>query len=169
VQPVNFVWLERKVTEWGCMQALIDYEGWRNWKEFPPPKPGAGTAKPTIGASRLASSVSVSSDAATTTGGGSREGGQSASETSKTPGVSVQAPTPPAPMPAKLAVGNGTGDAAVEDASPTSQSAPGSKTTSPTSAGAAKRGKRSSLSRGISGLTGVAEEGESEDGKAIEV
>jgi osomolarity two-component system response regulator SSK1 len=27
------VWFERKVKEWGCMQALIDYDGWRKWKE----------------------------------------------------------------------------------------------------------------------------------------
>ncbi|KAL8822238.1 MAG: hypothetical protein Q9191_007022 [Dirinaria sp. TL-2023a] len=33
-KPVNFVWLERKVTEWGCMQALIDFDGWRKWKDF---------------------------------------------------------------------------------------------------------------------------------------
>ncbi|KAM0255585.1 hypothetical protein ACHAQJ_005587 [Trichoderma viride] len=33
-KPVNFVWLERKVMEWGCMQALIDYEGWREWKQY---------------------------------------------------------------------------------------------------------------------------------------
>ncbi|CAK7270140.1 Two-component response regulator SSK1p [Sporothrix epigloea] len=32
-KPVNFVWLEKKVIEWGCMQALIDFEGWRKWKE----------------------------------------------------------------------------------------------------------------------------------------
>ncbi|VUC35263.1 unnamed protein product [Clonostachys rosea] len=32
--PVNFVWLERKVMEWGCMQALIDFDGWRKWKDF---------------------------------------------------------------------------------------------------------------------------------------
>jgi osomolarity two-component system response regulator SSK1 len=32
-QPVNFVWFERKVKEWGCMQALIDYDGWRKWKD----------------------------------------------------------------------------------------------------------------------------------------
>jgi osomolarity two-component system, response regulator SSK1 len=31
---VNFVWLERKVMEWGCMQALIDFDGWRQWKDF---------------------------------------------------------------------------------------------------------------------------------------
>jgi osomolarity two-component system, response regulator SSK1 len=33
-KPVNFMWLERKVKEWGCMQALIDFDGWRRWKEF---------------------------------------------------------------------------------------------------------------------------------------
>lgn len=33
-KPVSFVWLERKVKEWGCMQALIDFDGWRRWKEF---------------------------------------------------------------------------------------------------------------------------------------
>ncbi|KAL8743286.1 MAG: hypothetical protein Q9190_004346 [Brigantiaea leucoxantha] len=33
-KPVNFVWLERKVREWGCMQALIDFDGWRKWKDF---------------------------------------------------------------------------------------------------------------------------------------
>lgn len=36
MQPVNFVWLERKVMEWGCMQALIDFDGWRKWKDFAP-------------------------------------------------------------------------------------------------------------------------------------
>lgn len=34
LQPVNFVWMERKVTEWGCMQALIDFDGWRKWKAY---------------------------------------------------------------------------------------------------------------------------------------
>ncbi|RKF55049.1 two-component response regulator SSK1p [Golovinomyces cichoracearum] len=33
-KPVNFVWLERKVMEWGCMQALIDFDGWRKWRDF---------------------------------------------------------------------------------------------------------------------------------------
>ncbi|SMQ49115.1 unnamed protein product [Zymoseptoria tritici ST99CH_3D7] len=33
-KPVDFVWLERKVKEWGCMQALIDFDGWRKWKDF---------------------------------------------------------------------------------------------------------------------------------------
>ncbi|KAK9466860.1 hypothetical protein V1512DRAFT_262517 [Lipomyces arxii] len=34
-KPVNLVWLERKITEWGCMQALIDFEGWRQWSRKP--------------------------------------------------------------------------------------------------------------------------------------
>jgi osomolarity two-component system response regulator SSK1 len=33
-QPVNFAWFELKVKEWGCMQALIDYDGWRQWREI---------------------------------------------------------------------------------------------------------------------------------------
>ncbi|KAJ5104888.1 hypothetical protein NUU61_002235 [Penicillium alfredii] len=41
-KPVGFPWLEQKVTEWGCMQALIDFEGWRKWRGFmdtPQPTP----------------------------------------------------------------------------------------------------------------------------------
>jgi hypothetical protein len=33
--------MERKVTEWGCMQALIDYDGWRKWKEYASAKAAA--------------------------------------------------------------------------------------------------------------------------------
>ncbi|KAL4806177.1 hypothetical protein BDV18DRAFT_138931 [Aspergillus unguis] len=36
-KPVRFEWLEQKVTEWGCMQALIDFEGWRKWRGFASP------------------------------------------------------------------------------------------------------------------------------------
>lgn len=31
-KPVGYPWMLRKVTEWGCMQALIDFDGWRQWK-----------------------------------------------------------------------------------------------------------------------------------------
>lgn len=31
-KPVTLPWMLRKVTEWGCMQALIDFDGWRQWK-----------------------------------------------------------------------------------------------------------------------------------------
>jgi hypothetical protein len=50
---VNFVWFERKVKEWGCMQALIDFDGWRKWKDFAelnglkdPTKPTSGAGAP---------------------------------------------------------------------------------------------------------------------------
>ncbi|KAG0170153.1 ssk1 response regulator receiver [Apophysomyces sp. BC1015] len=32
-KPVSLEWLEKKIVEWGCMQALIDIEGWRIWKQ----------------------------------------------------------------------------------------------------------------------------------------
>ncbi|KAK4133478.1 hypothetical protein BT67DRAFT_382723 [Trichocladium antarcticum] len=38
-KPVTYVWLERKVMEWGCMQALIDFDGWRKWKSYTSQKP----------------------------------------------------------------------------------------------------------------------------------
>ena len=31
-KPVSLVWLEKKVLEWGCMQALIDFEGWKKFR-----------------------------------------------------------------------------------------------------------------------------------------
>ncbi|KAJ5689469.1 hypothetical protein N7462_003861 [Penicillium macrosclerotiorum] len=46
-KPVGFPWLEQKVTEWGCMQALIDFEGWRKWRGFldsPQSSPGLNNA-----------------------------------------------------------------------------------------------------------------------------
>ncbi|KAK4117671.1 hypothetical protein N656DRAFT_744193 [Canariomyces notabilis] len=43
-KPVTYVWLERKVMEWGCMQALIDYDGWRKWKSYSSQKSEEDTA-----------------------------------------------------------------------------------------------------------------------------
>ncbi|PGH12294.1 hypothetical protein AJ79_04360 [Helicocarpus griseus UAMH5409] len=51
-KPVNILWLEQKVTEWGCMQALIDFEGWRKWRKFDeqqaqqPPEPTTTSSEP---------------------------------------------------------------------------------------------------------------------------
>lgn len=53
-KPVNLVWLQNKITEWGCMQALIDFDGWKVKRSAkgepqkpaiklnPEKKPGAG-------------------------------------------------------------------------------------------------------------------------------
>ncbi|TPX09760.1 uncharacterized protein E0L32_009099 [Thyridium curvatum] len=64
-KPVNFVWLERKVMEWGCMQALIDFDGWRKWKDF-----------------QKAGDASGSAAASGTAGGGSGAGGGTSSSSS---------------------------------------------------------------------------------------
>lgn len=44
-QPVRFEWLEQKVTEWGCMQALIDFEGWRKWRGFASSESGSSSGR----------------------------------------------------------------------------------------------------------------------------
>ena len=31
-KPVSLKWLDRKIVEWGCMQALINFDGWRRSK-----------------------------------------------------------------------------------------------------------------------------------------
>ncbi|KAJ1963972.1 hypothetical protein GGI12_001720 [Dipsacomyces acuminosporus] len=31
-KPVSLIWLKKKIMEWGCMQALIDHDGWRKWR-----------------------------------------------------------------------------------------------------------------------------------------
>lgn len=35
-KPIFMAGLERKIIEWGCMQALIDFEGWRRWRRDNP-------------------------------------------------------------------------------------------------------------------------------------
>lgn len=52
-QPVNFDWLQRKVKEWGCMQALIDFDGWRKWKDFSQKTQALDAAKKTAAASKM--------------------------------------------------------------------------------------------------------------------
>ncbi|KAI0912198.1 CheY-like protein [Ustulina deusta] len=51
-KPVNFDWLQRKVKEWGCMQALIDFDGWRKWKDFSQKTQENEAAKKTAAASK---------------------------------------------------------------------------------------------------------------------
>ncbi|KAI9484662.1 hypothetical protein BDB00DRAFT_792684 [Zychaea mexicana] len=48
-KPVSLEWLEKKIIEWGCMQALIDFEGWRRWKRSATDKPAlkSGTTSTT--------------------------------------------------------------------------------------------------------------------------
>ncbi|GIJ85762.1 ssk1 response regulator receiver [Aspergillus pseudoviridinutans] len=66
-KPVGFPWLEQKVTEWGCMQALIDFEGWRKWRGFADEAPsssptdGGLTSPLQTGANGVSSRTSTSS------------------------------------------------------------------------------------------------------------
>ncbi len=69
LQPVNFSWLERKVKEWGCMQALIDFDGWRKWADYTDGPPGAaGTAGAGSGSANTAGVVGPDAAAAAATG-----------------------------------------------------------------------------------------------------
>ncbi|CRG87656.1 Response regulator mcs4 [Talaromyces islandicus] len=45
-KPIGFPWLEQKVTEWGCMQALIDFEGWRKWRGYEDPPRNTNSTQP---------------------------------------------------------------------------------------------------------------------------
>lgn len=44
-KPVSLKWLDRKIVEWGCMQALIDYDGWKRRKATDGASTGTGTGK----------------------------------------------------------------------------------------------------------------------------
>lgn len=50
-KPVNLVWLQNKITEWGCMQALIDFDGWKSKQSTFSPN-SAKILKKTINRSR---------------------------------------------------------------------------------------------------------------------
>ncbi|KAK4686557.1 osomolarity two-component system, response regulator SSK1, partial [Tremellales sp. Uapishka_1] len=62
-KPVSLKWLERKIVEWGSMQALIDFDGWRRWKGSDPKD--AGETKrgfqtgPQLAAKTLASRLKI--------------------------------------------------------------------------------------------------------------
>lgn len=51
-KPVNLEWLQQKLLEWGCMQALIDFEGWKSWYvlESGTPKTGNSLFRKTVAA-----------------------------------------------------------------------------------------------------------------------
>ncbi|KAF9918990.1 ssk1 response regulator receiver [Lobosporangium transversale] len=49
-KPVVLPWLERKIVDWGCMQALIDVDAWKEWKRgLEGTSPGAPSTGPTGG------------------------------------------------------------------------------------------------------------------------
>ncbi|KAK3844400.1 MAG: hypothetical protein J3R72DRAFT_419591 [Linnemannia gamsii] len=49
-KPIDLPWLERKIVEWGCMQALIDVDAWKEWKrDLDGASPGSPSAGPSMG------------------------------------------------------------------------------------------------------------------------
>ncbi|KAG0294619.1 ssk1 response regulator receiver [Linnemannia gamsii] len=57
-KPIDLPWLERKIVEWGCMQALIDVDAWKEWKrDLDGTSPGSPSAGPSLGGTAGASAA----------------------------------------------------------------------------------------------------------------
>ena len=57
-KPIDLPWLERKIVEWGCMQALIDVDAWKEWKrDLDGTTPGSPSAGPSVGGTAGASAA----------------------------------------------------------------------------------------------------------------
>ena len=109
-KPVNFVWLERKVMEWGCMQALIDFDGWRKWKDFSTPAAvtGSTTANSTSAPGKKhspgntrgnssATPVTKSASSSTSSGATIKQGGNLGNAATPASGKGATAATTPSP------------------------------------------------------------------------
>lgn len=87
-KPVDLVWLEKKIIEWGCMQALIDFDSWRKWKRsegVPQPKAiKAAAAAAAVSASKAPPSKNVVAEASSSS---------STKPVSPTPSKSSEAPS----------------------------------------------------------------------------
>ncbi|KAG0345858.1 ssk1 response regulator receiver [Podila humilis] len=63
-KPIDLQWLENRIVDWGCMQALIDVDAWKKWKRdmegVSPGSPGA-SLNPTPLKKTLPNSISRSS------------------------------------------------------------------------------------------------------------
>lgn len=62
-KPIDLQWLENRIVDWGCMQALIDVDAWKKWKRdmegVSPGSPGA-SLNPTPLKKTISSGVSRS-------------------------------------------------------------------------------------------------------------
>lgn len=57
-KPIDLPWLERKIVEWGCMQALIDVDAWKEWKrDLDGASPGSPSAGPSVSGTAGASAA----------------------------------------------------------------------------------------------------------------
>jgi len=96
---VSLKWLERKIIEWGCMQALIDFDGWQRWKssdgkdgqDFSETKRGFQVG-PQVAARSLAGRLKIDRK-------GSRSSPRIQEISSESPVITVQTSTPPGDTP----------------------------------------------------------------------
>ncbi|KKA21791.1 Response regulator [Rasamsonia emersonii CBS 393.64] len=91
-KPVGFPWLEQKVTEWGCMQALIDFEGWRKWRGYEdsprtltPVQSGSASPSPRNRAVQPAGKLSTGKDGSKVTVTSPGSSGSGSSEETEVP------------------------------------------------------------------------------------
>ncbi|WWC69442.1 uncharacterized protein I206_103381 [Kwoniella pini CBS 10737] len=86
-KPVSLKWLDKKIVEWGCMQALIDFDGWRRWKSSDPKEASemkkGFTLGPQAAAKSLASRLRIE-----------RKATRSPTPAPAAPQVQIQVPTP---------------------------------------------------------------------------
>ncbi|WVO20769.1 uncharacterized protein IAS62_002069 [Cryptococcus decagattii] len=86
-KPVSLKWLDKKIVEWGCMQALIDFDGWRRWKSSDTKNPSETKQGFSVGpqqaARSLASRLRIE-----------RKGSRSPAVPASTPRLNVQSATP---------------------------------------------------------------------------
>ncbi|OWZ79809.1 osomolarity two-component system, response regulator SSK1 [Cryptococcus neoformans Bt85] len=89
-KPVSLKWLDKKIVEWGCMQALIDFDGWRRWKSSDTKNPSETKQGFSVGpqqaARSLASRLRIE-----------RKGSRSPAAPVSTPRLNLQSATPDRP------------------------------------------------------------------------
>ncbi|CAO3651311.1 unnamed protein product [Cunninghamella echinulata] len=66
-KPVSLEWLEKKIMEWGCMQALIDVEGWRQWKRITQHSPSSSITQRTSTATTSTNLLSAATSSSLST------------------------------------------------------------------------------------------------------
>lgn len=80
-KPVNLHWLSKKINEWGCMQALIDFDGWREGQsrmtESVIKKGSISKVTDTISTSKRRNRSSSNASQSNKTDNGSRSGNRS--------------------------------------------------------------------------------------------
>ncbi|KAF9972660.1 ssk1 response regulator receiver [Actinomortierella ambigua] len=89
-KPVTSSWLERKIVDWGCMQALIDVEGWKKWKLELEASSSANSRRAAAAATAAAAGATgaTATDGATATTGAATTAATASSASAASPATS---------------------------------------------------------------------------------